>query len=124
MDCNFEPYNDKYKCIKCGFISPILGRHYCYATTTSETLSITENEQPSLGMVIWNFTKATAKHLILGAPKRTQTEVTELYKICQECELFRENRCTHTSCGCNINDKLILLNKLYWATEHCPINKW
>jgi hypothetical protein len=27
-------------------------------------------------------------------------------------------------CGCNVNDKKIFLNKLAWADQKCPLEKW
>lgn len=83
------------------------------------------------------FVKATAVWIAAGSPVRTDDEVNQLAAICGECDYFRNGKCTHAMCGCNIKTveqerhSLLglvvgagLFNKLRRATEHCPIEKW
>ena len=90
-----------------------------------------KNKKPSAIKKIKNFSKETIKHLIKGSPTCTQEQIDERLVICHGCpffERYKENEdagvCTHTDCGCNINKELKFLNKLAWADQKCPINKW
>lgn len=71
---------------------------------------------------IKTFIKSFLFHIINGLPKSTQEEINKRYSICLECENFMDDECLE--CGCNVNNKRVFLNKLAWADQHCPINKW
>ena len=71
---------------------------------------------------IINFIKALYFHIGAGLPKCNQNQIDERYKICVGCEMFHQNQCLE--CGCNVNNKKIFMNKLAWADQHCPLNKW
>lgn len=68
------------------------------------------------------FLKSLWFHIYNGFPKSSQEEINYRYNICCSCEFFNNNECLQ--CGCNINNKKIFMNKLAWADQHCPINKW
>lgn len=71
---------------------------------------------------IRTFLKSLLWHISLGLPKSSKKQILERYDICQVCDKFSKNQCM--ICGCNINNKSIFLNKLAWADQKCPINKW
>jgi hypothetical protein len=82
-------------------------------------------EPPSLARRALNFATALARHAGDGFAKREQTEIDAILENhCKPCEFFNGTRCTHASCGCNISGERKFLNKLAWASEHCPIGKW
>lgn len=70
------------------------------------------------------FAKSLLWHIRLGLPKSTQQQIDQRYAICIACEKFDSNNSLCSICGCNINNKRVFLNKLAWADQHCPINKW
>ena len=84
-------------------------------------------EQPSAMQRALNFADAFKRWVAAGRPRRTPEEIKNLYdNECKLCPFFNEKKqtCGHSSCGCNLSDKDEFLNKLAWATESCPINKF
>lgn len=73
---------------------------------------------------IITFLKSLWWHISLGMPKSSQKEIDDRYSICYSCDMFDSNNSQCLVCGCNINKKKIFLNKLAWADQKCPINKW
>lgn len=71
---------------------------------------------------IINFLKALYFHIDAGMPKSSQEQIYNRYNICINCDSFYNNQCLE--CGCNINKKKIFMNKLAWADQKCPLNKW
>ena len=61
-----------------------------------------------------------------GKPMRTPEKMKQLHDICKECPLFKKaggwpkkyDQCGE--CGCNLHPEEESLNKLAWATTHCP----
>jgi len=70
------------------------------------------------------FLKSLFWHIYGGSPKSSQSIINYRYSICESCEFLDKinSQCLH--CGCNISNKKIFLNKLAWADQKCPINKW
>lgn len=79
---------------------------------------------PSLLTKIGNFIPALTHHVMTGMKKCTQEEIGRRLNICKDCPLFVANTCSHDSCGCNIKDTQTFFNKLYWADQKCPLDKW
>lgn len=73
---------------------------------------------------IVRFIKSYNKHIANGSPKSSQKLINYRYNICLICESFDKNKNICKECGCNINNQKILLNKLAWADQKCPLNKW
>jgi hypothetical protein len=73
---------------------------------------------------IATFIKALFWHIYSGSPKSTQAEIDYRFNICIDCEFYDINNRQCLQCGCNINNKRIFLNKLAWADQECPIEKW
>jgi hypothetical protein len=73
---------------------------------------------------ICNFIKALLFHIGAGMPKSSQEQINSRYLICISCDSFDSinNQCEE--CGCNINNQKIIMNKLAWADQKCPLNKW
>lgn len=76
-----------------------------------------------------NFTKAAVAHFTAGSPTCTQEEIDARFEICKACPLFISKNdgvgvCGHQNCGCNITNTITYLNKLGWADQKCPIDKW
>lgn len=70
------------------------------------------------------FAKSLLFHIRAGLPKSTQDEIDTRFSICQSCEMFDNTHSQCMVCGCNVNKKRIFMNKLAWADQHCPLNKW
>ena len=70
------------------------------------------------------FLKSLWFHIARGLPKCTKTEILQRYNICTNCEHFDQNKSQCGICGCNVSQKPQFLNKLAWADQQCPINKW
>ena len=75
-------------------------------------------------MRILTFLKSLFWHVYWGFPKSTQKQIDDRYNICSSCEWFDKENTQCLQCGCNINNKRIFLNKLAWADQKCPIDKW
>jgi hypothetical protein len=73
---------------------------------------------------IQTFIKSLFFHIMLGLPKSTQQEIDTRYNICNQCEDYNIKNQECNQCGCFISKKKIFLNKLAWADQRCPINKW
>jgi hypothetical protein len=70
------------------------------------------------------FLKSLLWHISNGLPKSSKQQINYRFSICSDCEFYDgvNDQCLH--CGCNISNKSIFLNKLAWADQQCPINKW
>jgi hypothetical protein len=73
---------------------------------------------------IKTFLKSLWFHVWNGFPKTTKQEILYRYGICQECSDFNQIRSECNICGCAISKKSKFLNKLAWADQQCPLNKW
>jgi ribosomal protein L32 len=73
---------------------------------------------------ILRFIKALWFHINAGLPKTTQSEINHRFSICSQCDMYDRLNSLCLECGCNINNKKIFMNKLAWADQHCPLNKW
>lgn len=69
-----------------------------------------------------NFIKALYFHIGAGMPKASKNQISTRYNICISCDKFYQNQCLE--CGCNVNNKSVFMNKLAWADQKCPLNKW
>lgn len=87
-------------------------------------------EGPNLLQKAANFTKAITRHVAGGMNLCTGEQIQKRAEICFGCEFFRRNPdgesgvCSHLGCGCNINLRPKMLNKLAMPTEKCPVDKW
>jgi hypothetical protein len=70
------------------------------------------------------FIKSLYSHILKGSPKSSQKLIDLRYGICTNCTSFDQKNYQCNECGCNINNKKILLNKLAWADQTCPLKKW
>lgn len=70
------------------------------------------------------FLKSLFWHIRSGLPKSSPEVLRTRYNICIQCESFDQQHNQCLECGCNISDKSIFLNKLAWADQQCPLNKW
>lgn len=73
---------------------------------------------------ILTFIKSLIFHIYSGLPKSTQEEIDTRYGICLSCDSFDNKNSQCLECGCNISNKSIFLNKLAWADQKCPLDKW
>jgi uncharacterized paraquat-inducible protein A len=70
------------------------------------------------------FLKSLAFHFWAGFPKSTQEEINTRFSICQNCDTFDNKSSQCLACGCNLSTKRIFMNKLAWADQKCPLDKW
>lgn len=73
---------------------------------------------------IKTFLKSLWFHVYNGFPKSTKQEIAYRYNICILCEHFQKAKSQCGVCGCYLSDKSRFLNKLAWADQECPKNKW
>ena len=78
----------------------------------------------SLISKIQTFIKSFIWHAYSGFPKSSQELINERLSICQTCDMFDNISSQCLVCGCNINQQRVFLNKLAWADQKCPKNKW
>jgi len=76
--------------------------------------------------LFWTFFKVPplqSMHIATGGEKRTDEEVAELLRLCEECEYYSDGRCT--VCGCRLsNGKNAFTNKLRMKSQSCPNGRW
>lgn len=71
------------------------------------------------------FIKSLFWHISSGLPKSTQEEIDYRWNICLNCdEGFDAVNSQCIICGCNLSNKRVFLNKLAWADQECPLQKW
>jgi uncharacterized paraquat-inducible protein A len=70
------------------------------------------------------FLKSLFWHINRGLPKSSQHTIDYRYSICSSCDKLDKKNSQCLVCGCNINNKRIFLNKLAWADQKCPLDKW
>lgn len=73
---------------------------------------------------IQTFLKSLWFHVYAGFPKSTQNQIDYRYAICLSCEKFNTQKSECGVCGCAISRKKIFMNKLAWADQECPLQKW
>lgn len=73
---------------------------------------------------IQTFIKSLFFHVWNGFPKTTRLEILDRYQICESCEDFNKEYSQCNICGCAISKKSKFLNKLAWADQECPKQKW
>jgi len=76
----------------------------------------------TLFLRIKTFLKSLYFHIQAGLPKSSQNLINKRYDICIKCDKFENNQCL--VCGCNLSRKKVFLNKLAWADQKCPLEKW
>ena len=119
MRCNWEPFEDKFKCKRCGTVVP------------RNTLKRTCPEpQPGIIRKAVNLTKAAVTHVAQGLKHCTEEQKQARYAQCtkNECGFYMGDVdggvCTHHSCGCCIRHHGKFMDKLSWADSSCPLNYW
>lgn len=70
------------------------------------------------------FLKSLIWHISRGLPKSDKKTIQYRFDICLDCEQYDERYKICSLCGCNISNKSIFLNKLAWADQKCPQDKW
>lgn len=70
------------------------------------------------------FIKSLLFHIWSGFPKCTQDQINDRLQICLNCDSYDRLHQECLECGCNVNGKKIFMNKLAWADQKCPLNKW
>lgn len=116
---------EKCECKACGAKYSIKG----YTCDKIIHVCSEKNKSPDLSSRMINFGKAIVNHVSEGMPKCTQEQINSRLEVCKGCELFNKTSedtgfCSHSSCGCNISKEQKFLNKLAWADQKCPIDKW
>lgn len=70
------------------------------------------------------FLKSLLWHVSRGLPKSSLETIKTRYNICLSCSSYDCVNKQCLECGCNISNKKQFLNKLAWADQKCPLNKW
>lgn len=131
--CKYErigkPQNgvSEYRCSECGdtresrYPAEALHRR-CPAQSQVELQAV------PVGIVarILTYREARKRWKAAGKPVRSKAEVQRINDtICVPCEHYDPTWKNCRLCGCNLSRSTwALLNKIRWATEHCPIGKW
>jgi hypothetical protein len=125
IDCEWKAYRGEFLCVHCQGRSRKQVRRNCPAKTRRPI----PTQKPPLFKRLASFTVAAISHAIKGNPTCTQEEIDERLSICRGCEKFipdKENKdlgaCAE--CGCTTGREEKYLNKLAWADQKCPLDKW
>lgn len=68
------------------------------------------------------YLAALARWALAGRPTRDTLQIEQLHAICRVCDHYQADRCQ--VCGCRVTRERAITNKLYLATEHCPLGRW
>lgn len=85
---------------------------------------------PPISIRILNFLKSLFNHIRTGMKKSSQKEIYRRYDICKLCPYFEplnsdsQIKAICQICGCNLSDTKIVMNKLAWKDQKCPLNRW
>jgi hypothetical protein len=138
--CNYERDGLTIKCRNCGHARPwvrldTLPQHACGVPGPPPEWA--KPADVSLWRKAANFAKAVVKQsplfveaaLTLDESKaiRSSAEVSAIFEICQQCDLFDGRGCTHRDCGCPIDvDRAAFWSKIAWRSTQCPLKppKW
>lgn len=133
MNCRLFRIGDSLACHQCGRpykskAEPHKARRQCIIADNRPSAP---PGPPPLSMRLANFSKAAIAHAVAGNPTCTQEQIDERLAICRGCEMFRKEStredmgvCAHQSCGCQLSREQKYLNKLAWADQSCPLEKW
>lgn len=115
-----------FQCPQCGLRANVnMYPVHCLCGLTTYA----EQVDPSFLDKTVNFTKAMIQDISTGMQRCTKEEIDQRLSICKECHLYKvisENKgtCLHKSCGCNVSNEQVFLNKLHWKSQSCPLKKW
>lgn len=70
------------------------------------------------------FLRSLWWHVWAGFPKSTQEQINYRLNICLSCDMYDRKNSQCMVCGCSLSNKKIFMNKLAWADQKCPIDKW
>lgn len=70
------------------------------------------------------YGQAIARWAAAGFPRRSRKEQEANLAICKPCQFYKDNRCTHQACGCQLESRLSGKSKIAMATEECPLKLW
>jgi len=73
---------------------------------------------------IFKFLYAFFWHVFSGFPTCKKQEINERYQICILCDKYDPIKSICKVCGCNLSNRKEFMNKLAWADQQCPENKW
>lgn len=73
---------------------------------------------------IFRFLYSLFWHIISGFPTCSKQEILNRYAICIVCDKFNSKKSICNICGCNLSNRKEFMNKLAWADQECPENKW
>jgi len=73
---------------------------------------------------ITRFLYALFWHIVSGFPTCNKEQILQRYSICISCEKFNKEKSICNVCGCNLSNRKEFMNKLAWADQQCPENKW
>lgn len=82
------------------------------------------NNHPTIArpVVQVNTDKASTKEINNNRPKCTQEQIDARLAVCHSCEFYKDNTCM--KCGCALSREKNYMNKLFFADQKCPIDKW
>lgn len=121
MDCQWVPFENKWKCQNCGFIVP---------DSTFKKNCIIKQDIPNIIQRGKNLGKAMVKHVREGMKNCSDNQKQVRFEICEsnKCGLFRGRGeggiCAHEDCGCYLRSNGRFMDKLSWAESKCPIGLW
>lgn len=126
MNCEWEPFKDKFICKNCGFI--VNNNKIKKNCKAGKKLA---KKPPKMTQRVQNLGKAVVNHMKTGRKHCTPEQRQERFDICKtnECGFFikrgqEDGVCGHEKCGCYIRAKGKFLDKLSWADSECPVGMW
>ena len=135
MNCEWEPFQDKYKCKFCGFIVNNENIHKNCKELRKKRQNNKEKitpKIPNMSTRAKNFAKASIKHVMTGRKHCSDEQKAERLSICKsnQCGFFIPRGddgggvCGHKKCGCMLRSQGRFLDKISWADSGCPVGKW
>jgi hypothetical protein len=118
----------RWRCTKCGIILDLPDAPFVIHCGIRHDFPLgVVGSVPTLLRRAANFARAGAQHVLSGS--KYVDDATRQWRLeqCLACTQFydpEKETCTHPRCGCGIKKQRGIIDKLGWASQRCPIDRW
>ena len=141
MNCKFQQSRLNPNLYVCEFCKTVVNKDNALAARTCPSLLDRYAKDPNFpqvrldkiqiedkeGNIVQTIEGEQAKQWDQNNPHQdkkqcSQEQIDNRLAICQTCEFYQNNSCL--KCGCTLNRDKNYMNKLLWADQRCPVDKW
>ena len=131
--CKLSPVQGQYpntsgdihsRCVQCG---KVYGPHHPNISPEPHPCTRPDSQKENVPLPSYlarasEYIQAWARHRAAGKPLAPLPIILERFKVCSACDMYNDLDGACSVCGCFINlyHRGQGMNKLEWASEHCP----